>query len=278
MRIDYDTHLHTSYSTDSNTDLHDQVEAARKLGLKGICITDHTDYDFPLDQCPGFSGVPFVFDIDEYKSDIQKERENQPNFEILTGVECGLQTDCDVVRKNRVLSEDPEFDQIIGSIHLIDKKDPYYPAFWENQNAFGLLQRYFELTLENIHLFSAFDTLGHLDYAVRYAPRDFVYHPSDFFEITDEIMRFLIQNNKALEINTSPLKKGYGSINPHPDFIKRYYELGGRQITIGSDAHTTDALAYEFDSVADQLMQTGFTGYVIYRKHLPEFHHFNMIL
>ena len=43
--------------------------------------------------------------------------------------------------------------------------------------------------------------------------------------------------------------------SPHPniEIIKRYKELGGKIITIGSDAHNSDDLSKDFDLVYDIL-------------------------
>ncbi len=139
-----------------------------------------------------------------------------------------------------------------------------------------MMSRYFELTLENLKAFSDINTLGHMDYAVRYAikyidgQKD--YKPRDYFEITDEVMKYLISKNIALEVNTSPLKKGLGTINPHTDFLVRYRELGGQMITIGSDAHTTEALGYGFDRAYEILSEIGFREYVTYDKRKPIIH------
>ena len=272
MRIKYDTHLHTSFSLDSETPVSEQVRQAKKLGMNGICITDHIDYDFPSDQCPGVTIVPFLFDMNEYKDTFRSGDYGPDSPEVLIGVECGLQNTASVLEKNRKLCSDPELDQIIGSIHLIDGKDPYFEMFWKDKDQKKMLWHYFELTLENIMLFSDFNILGHIDYAARYVPDKSAYVPTDYFEITDEIMKTLIKKNIALEINTSPLKKGYGYTNPHPDLIKRYYELGGRLISIGSDAHTPDALGFGFEETADFLIETGFSEYATFVRKQPVSH------
>ena len=46
-RITADCHIHTEFSTDSETKITDQVERAIELGLDHICFTDHMDMDYP---------------------------------------------------------------------------------------------------------------------------------------------------------------------------------------------------------------------------------------
>ena len=265
MSILYDTHIHTSFSPDSHEDLSAQVSKAERIGLSGICITDHMDYLFPVDQCPGHDNNPFCFDVKNYFKTTESEIDNHKEIDIFTGVEIGLQTDSEVIEYNKKLISDNPFDEVIGSIHLIDKKDPYYPEFWDDKDHSLILKRYFEITLENLKAFYGIDILGHLDYATRYMPNAGDYDPKEYFDITDAIMIFLIKHDIALEINTSGLKKGYGLTNPHPLLIKRYYELGGRLISVGSDAHSQDALAYGFETLCDELKSYGFKEYAVFR-------------
>ena len=133
----YDMHLHSDFSSDSTTPVGKQIESARQTGLHGICLTDHMDYDFPEEEIdftlsPG--EIPFEFNLPDYFSQLKKIRQGNPDFTVLTGVECGLQTTTSVLKKNTVLSQMEEFDFIIGSLHLVNKKDPYYPSFWNNRD------------------------------------------------------------------------------------------------------------------------------------------------
>ena len=44
--IKADFHMHTSFSSDSETMPEKMVEEAIRMGLKTICFTDHQDFDF----------------------------------------------------------------------------------------------------------------------------------------------------------------------------------------------------------------------------------------
>ncbi len=268
-KIIYDTHLHTEFSTDSKASVEGQIESAISKGLKGICITDHMDYGFPNDPTTMHIENPFTFDPEAYKKKLKELKERYSNFDLKIGVECGLQPYDDVIEKNKLLCSDPVLDQVIGSIHLVEKKDPYYPGFWEGRSAKDTIRLYLEATLKNIELFSDFDTMGHLDYAVRYCPQKGVYDPIDFIDIVDAIFEFLIKNDIALEINTSALKGDYAQVNPHPVLIKRYYEKGGRMMTVGADAHEPEHIAYGFDKANEILKEIGFKSYFIFDKRKP---------
>lgn len=270
--IAFDTHLHTDFSTDSCTPLSEQLSRAEELTLKGICITDHMDYDFPACALEHpVEGIPFCFDWTSYSACIESARKNTDCM-LYTGVECGLQNTDSVIQKNRQLRSRKTLDYMIGSLHLVDGRDPYYPSFWHEKDPRACILHYFEILYENLQLFHDFDSLGHLDYIVRYAPSSYSYVPDDFRDILDSILTFLIQKDIALEINTSGFKTEGRCPNPHMDILTWYQEQGGELITIGSDAHKPEYMAFRFDQITDMLQKTGLRQYVVYQQHKPVFY------
>ena len=71
-------------------------------------------------------------------------------------------------------------------------------------------------------------------------------------------------------INTSPLNKGLSQTNPCPEIVKRYRELGGEIITIGSDAHTAVNVGGHFDAARDILLSSGFKYYTVFTDRKKE--------
>ena len=51
--------------------------------------------------------------------------------------------------------------------------------------------------------------------------------------------------------------------------LKRYKKLGGTKITIGSDGHKPEHLAYDFDKVEALLKELEFDRYYIYENRQP---------
>lgn len=272
MAITYDLHTHSAYSTDSETPVKEQLESAAKNGLSGICLTDHMDYDFPEDIVESGDNPPFTFEHKSYQKELSSYRSQYPDLWIGTGVECGLQPAVHTLSKITELTEDTNWDFIIGSVHLIDGKDPYYPIYWEGKEPALCVRTYFETMLDCLSRFSNFDSLGHMDYIVRYAPKGFHYNPLDFQDITDEILKLLIRRDIALEINSSGLFSASSCENPHPDLLKRYAQLGGELITIGSDAHTPERIASGFPELEQHIKKTGLRQYVTYHSRRPVFH------
>ena len=116
----------------------------------------------------------------------------------------------------------------------------------------------------------SYDTLGHLDYIVRYGPnKNQNYSYEAYASYIDPILQFLIEQHKCLEVNTAGLKYGLGHPNPEESVLKRYRELGGTLITIGSDAHRPEHIAYDFDKLESILKELGFRSYTIFRQREP---------
>ena len=79
MAVKIDTHIHTSFSTDSETDMKEQILTSYKKGLEGICITDHMDYNFPESALEHpVDGIPFCFDLDDYFKRIHTLQKTAP--------------------------------------------------------------------------------------------------------------------------------------------------------------------------------------------------------
>ena len=163
------------------------------------------------------------------------------------------------------------FDFVIGSVHLIDGKDPYTErkCFPEDKI---LYRKGFEQILECINKNMDFDVLGHMDYVVRYGrEKEKSYFYRGYMEVADEIMRSLIVQGKGIELNTAGFKYGLSFAHPHPEILKRYKELGGEIITIGSDAHKPEHIAYDFDRGKEVLAGCGFKYYTEFKERKPIF-------
>ena len=260
-----DQHLHTSFSGDSETPPEDQINRAVSLGIKHICITDHHDHDV-------VSNIDFELDIPKYMTEMKRlKAEYSDKIDISTGIELGLQNH--ISEYLYKLTDNYDFDLVIGSIHFIDGLDPYYPEYFEMHGKHSY-ERYFEVMYSRIKNIKCYDVLGHLDYITRYG-RDhgLTYSYRQYADYIDEILRLIISGGKALECNTGVLAKGYDEPNPSFDVFRRYKELGGELITFGSDAHTPEPLGVGFESCGEMLKSIGFGYYAVYRHRNPAMEH-----
>ena len=261
MRADY--HMHTSFSKDSDASPEEMIKEAIRRGLTSICITDHQDMDYSE---PGFE-----IDFPRYFEELLAlQKKYQEKLDIRIGTELGLQAH--LQEQNAQVTKVYPFDFVIGSLHLVDGIDPYYGTFFEGKTDEAGCRRFLELTWENVKQADYIDVLGHLDYIVRFAkdPKH-TYRPAEYADLLDMILKYLIEHGKGLEVNTAGYKYGLSFAHPHPDILKRYRELGGEIITIGSDGHRPEHLAYDFHKVREVLVSCGFKYYTEFRQRSPIF-------
>ena len=258
----YDMHTHTMFSGDSKADPYDMANAAVTKKLRGICFTDHIDWDYPEDL-----EITFDVDMSSYLPEMLAVKKSyEDSLDVLIGIELGIQTHiaealyrfCDMYK---------QLDFIIGSSHVVNGKDPYYDYYFKGRSEREAYMEYFESVLANIKAFDGFDVYGHIDYIVRYGPeKNKNYTYSEYSDIIDEILRELVSRGKGIEINTAGFRYGLGEPNPCLDILKRYCELGGEIITIGSDAHVPEDVGSGFDKVERILYDAGFKYYSVFKK------------
>ena len=148
------------------------------------------------------------------------------------------------------------------SVCITDHMDADYPPDDElGESAFRLdTENYFPFLLKK--KIKCFDVLGHLDYVVRYGKHQAeAYSYEKFSDEIDMILRELISSGKGLELNMAGIKYGLGFAHPHPSVLRRYKELGGEIITVGSDAHKAEHIGYEFEIAGELLKSCGFRYY-----------------
>ena len=91
----------------------------------------------------------------------------------------------------------------------------------------------------------------------------------EFADKTDIILKEIISRGIALEINTSSLDTAYDVLMPDIPIIKRYKELGGYLLTLGSDAHIAERIAHGFDYALSELSRLGFKNIYYYKNRKP---------
>ena len=258
----FDYHMHTKVSFDSQTEPADMVAAAERAGLKEICFTDHFDY---YDEPRVMAGP---FDINEYREAYASLSSDK--LKIRRGIEFGLTPwDKDELTK---LSAQYSFDFVLGSVHYIGGYDPYQAEYWAGRSIHECFEAYLQKVLECVKAGVDFDVLGHINYVCKSPnnPTHAPLHYADYREICDDIMRVIAQNGKGMEINTSGVDR-CGIFLPTFDFIKRFKELGGEIITVGTDSHDPTRVGQYIDGALDMAREV--FGYVCtFEQRKPIFH------
>ena len=261
-----DWHVHTNFSTDSDADPDAVIQKAIALGMRRICITDHYDMDWP--------GGGFELDTESYLKKLEElQTKYAGQIDVRIGVEMGLQPELSVGERVWNFINSYPFDFAIGSVHLVDGVDPYDRdkiSLTDDQ----LYSRYFDLVLENVRKPRGYQALGHLDYVVRYGySKAENYSYEKYEDVIDSILMEIINRGIALEVNTAGIRYGLGFPNPHPDIIRRYHNLGGELITVGSDAHRPEDVGYGMEQIRDLLLSLGIHYITEYKKKQPEMVH-----
>ncbi len=260
-----DYHLHCYFSGDSDESPENIIQTAVSKKMKHLCFTDHLDLDYPYDDCC------FDLDIEKYYEEISGLKEKYRDIiDIRIGMETGLESHLSTRLDEKISMRD--FDFIIGSSHLINRVDPYYPSFFEGRTNKKAYTEYFESIAECLKTCNNFDVYGHIDYVVRYTPyKNDTFYYRDFADIIDSILSSLIRSGKGIELNTGGYNAGLGCPNPCPDIIRRYKELGGEIITVGSDAHTAKRIGDYFENAKQVLLECGFKYYCVFKNRKPEY-------
>ncbi len=259
-----DLHTHTDNSFDGHHSTMYLAETAYMKGLRAVAFTDHLEMDAFFENSFDRTAIQSFFEIAKARSAFSGK------LIVCVGAEIGQAIYNKPVSEK--LIEMMKYDFVIGSIHnLPETKD--FSAFDysdENLDYMNMLEKYFEKVLELVQ-WGKFDALGHLTYPVRYISGKYG-KPVDmtaFREVTDEILVSLIKNNKALEINTSGCRQKLNNTMPDEGIIRRYRELGGKLITVGSDAHYAEHLGADIDKAYKIALRCGFNEVAVYQDRTP---------
>ena len=258
----FDFHMHSQVSFDGHDSAAAMVKAAVAAGLKEMCFTDHIDYDLLATE------QTMLFDTAVYNATYDDLY--HPEVLIRRGMEFGM-TPENMETFKKDLQRRP-FDFVLGSIHFVDDLDVYFQPYWQGKTIHQAERRFLECTLECVQNHSDFDVLAHLTYISKCrchpAPRPVPYE--EHRQLLDEILRTLAQKGKGLEMNTSGVDR-CGDYLPFEPYFRRFKELGGEIVTIGSDAHTASRVGqYSFD--ACEILKDIF-GYVCtFEERKPIFH------
>ena len=258
----FDFHMHSRVSFDGHDTGAALAKAAVDRGLKEICFTDHRDFLRKERE------QTMLFDLEAYSREYDSLE--VPGLTIRRGVEYGLYNDNQARMKQELGQRN--YDFVLGSIHFVDDIDVYFSEYWQGKTIWEAQRRYFETMLECVRVHEDFDVLSHMTYLHKgagspvKAPLPYEEHR----EIIDEIFRVLISKGKGLELNTSGMDR-CGGFLPTPDYFRRFKELGGEIVTIGSDAHRSDRVG-QYSEEAFQVLREIF-GYVCtFAERKPIFH------
>ena len=283
MLADY--HIHCKYSDDSEEDLEKIIETAINKGIGEICFTDHVDYGIKLDKdvfekidenakkdwIKKIGRIDLNVDYPNYFKEIEELREKyKDKITIRQGLEFGMQVHTIKDFQKLFDKYNEKFDFVILSCHQVNDKEFWTNEFQKGKSIDEYNAEYYEEIYRVMNRYSDYSILGHLDHIQRYNETIYPFEKSR--EIIVKILKKVIEDNKGIEVNTSSFRYGLKELTPERDILKLYHELGGKIITIGSDAHKAENVGEHIPYIQEELKKIGFIDICTFDKMKPIFH------
>ena len=273
-----DCHTHTEISPDSSAALSVMCRKAQELGLQAYAVPDHIELCRYYPQ--GYYQTQPRNEEDFFDYAARWEQSMQQNLlakallsdklHFISGIELG-EPNADFSLAES-LYQDKRLDFVIASLHELPDKLDFYFLDYQQEDAESLLETYFQILLE-ISRKDCFDVLGHVTYPLRYIAGEagIRINMQKYRDMLAECFKAVIQNQKGIELNTSGYRQKYGKPFPDADLLKLYHDLGGRILTLGSDAHTPQDLGGGIAQGTELAKACGFEKICFFLRHEPHF-------
>lgn len=259
-----DLHTHTDNSFDGHHSAMYLCEAAYMKGLRAIAFTDHIEVDAFYERNFDVTARQAYFYIANARSAFRGK------LTVCNGIELGQPHYAAEIAEK--LIDTLNYDIVIGSVHNLRNKLDFCELDYNTEytDFYPLLDEYFEEELA-LAKWGKFDTLAHLTYPLRYIVGEYgkTVDIKRYDDIIDEILKTVAQNGKALEINTSGLRQPLGETMPYEAIVKRFRELGGDFVTVGSDAHYAEHLSAGIEQGMAIAARCGFSCISLFKDRVP---------
>lgn len=262
-----DMHTHSENSHDSVCLIEDMYKAQTENSTEIFAVTDHFD-------TASFKDYDVFTPIKNAAKTVENLNEKAKDNElILKGIEIseGFWYP-DIMEKAINMLE---YDVIIGSVHLVKYKNLTYAyskidfSKLTKQTVIEYVDAYFDDMITMINTMD-FDILAHLTCPLRYIKGKYnIDIDLGLYEDKiNKILSLIIEKGIALEVNTS----SYDMLNdfmPGKSIIKKYYDMGGYLLTLGSDAHISKGASKDFDTAIMEVKNIGFKSIYYYKNRKP---------
>ena len=266
----FDHHIHSSFSYDAGPDctIGAIIEAALAKGLDGIAVTDHLDPLWPDDSDPSWLDVPaYEKGLDEAEA---TNAANAGRLLFSKGIELGFIPGEALEICEEAVSAYP-YDFVLGSVHSSATTPIELPPFVEGRGLRDIIDEYYRILLDSIRVYKNFDVLGHINGIDRYT--DGFADESLYMPYADEILRILVAGGKGLEVNMSSIRYNIAERGtPTLAILRRFKELGGEIVTLGSDAHSLAGVGEGLEQGEELIRAAGFRHIAFFTQRRPEFY------
>jgi len=260
-----DMHVHTDDSPDADIPAATLLARAAAEGLAGVGFVAHLDLN-PDDYCYG------GFNAEGYKRSLVRAEEKAQGTLLLRGIEVGEPHRFEDAAAK--VADYSKFDFITGALHAVREGGMVLgPEAWGRSTPEEIIREYISETLE-MTTTADMDVLAHFGLFRRgmaMAGLDTSFDETDLFpEEVDAVLGALIERKIALEVNTSGLRRLEKTTYPIPSVIRRYRQMGGRMITLGSDTHREPWVFYGLEEGRKLLLEIGFSEAYTFVNRTPE--------
>ena len=147
-------------------------------------------------------------------------------------------------------------DFVINSVHGVGGRDyARYQFVGDKKEIYGA---YLKLVRKSLDAPYPYDIVGHIGYIARYVPfADRRLGLEEFGDEIDDILKTIIEKGKILEVNSAN-KTLENRTLPAWEIVERYFALGGRKVSFGSDAHFVERIADKREEIVETLKKIGF--------------------
>ena len=225
---------------------------AKQQGLGGFCLTEPVVFS----QAATTIKLPRYFVKDDN------------DLEILTGLEI------DFTRETHesiaLLTAGLTPDYVINAVHSVDEFSLRDMEYYTARSRSEAYSNYLECVFDSLDAAFEYSVLGHITYVSKYA-----YYPSpalewrEFPDILDNILMRAVFMGKGLELNES----AYAAekiLMPSLSVLKRYRELGGEILTLGSGAQSCMQIGAYMHQMREAAISCGFKYYTVFKEMRPQ--------
>ncbi len=242
-----DFHVHSTFCDGENSP-EELVLSAIEKGLRriGICVHSPVAFD---------SGYFLAEDrFPEFQAEINRLKEKyKDEIAVLCGIELDIFSAVDT----------SGFDYVIGSVHYVEADGEFFSVddtFEKLEEGcrrhFGgdylaLAEKYFE-TVAEVAEKTACDIIGHFDLVEKFNAGNRLFDENDpqYIAAWKAAADRLLKYGKPFEINTGGISREYRAVPyPAPQIVDYIADGGGRFI-LSSDAHSADAIVFDFEKYA----------------------------
>lgn len=254
-----DVHTHSTFSHDGQNSLGEMLAAALEKGVAFYGVSEHFDYDYDVSKMSKeeFESTRNSAPKDYFHAARHLQEDYEGCMNVLVGAEFGYSDEEKVKKLYQETYEKYRPDYVINSVHGIGGEDFVRCAF--NGSEKETYEMYLSLIRRSLDAPYPYDIVGHIEYVVRYVPfENRAIDLTAFQEQIDDILKTIIQKDKILEINSATKTLPRLSL-PNEAILRRYYELGGRKISFGSDAHFKERILDKWEQIVRLVKEIGFT-------------------